>query len=79
MSCALCATDNTTVAQNVNSDCDIRVTTLMHDLLISPEDYRKHIERATASFGSITLFGQRATTHDDFWTTVSESTKVLKG
>lgn len=44
----------------------------MHDLLVTPEEYRKHIERATASFGSITLFGQRATTHDDFWTTVSE-------
>lgn len=60
-----------------HSDYKIRVTTLMHDLLVTPEEYRKHIERATASFGSITLYGQRAITHDDFWTTVSTVAKRL--
>lgn len=48
----------------------------MHDLLISPEDFSKHINRSNASFSAIALYGQRATTHDDFWATVSRSLGV---
>lgn len=44
----------------------------MHDLLINPEDFSKHVDRATASFSSIVLFGQRAKSHNDFWATVSQ-------
>jgi hypothetical protein len=51
--------------ENVN-----RVTTLMHDLLVHPEDFSKHLDRSTASFSAIALFGQRAKSHDDFWATV---------
>lgn len=43
----------------------------MHDLLVQPKDFSKHVDRATASFSSIALFGQRAKSNDDFWTTVS--------
>ncbi|KAJ8110101.1 hypothetical protein OPT61_g6963 [Boeremia exigua] len=50
---------------------EAEVTTLMHDLLVNPRDFSKHVDRATASFASIALFGQRATTHDDFWATVN--------
>jgi hypothetical protein len=46
---------------------------MIHDLLVSPEDFSKHINRSTASFSAIALYGQRATTHDDFWATVSQS------
>jgi len=45
---------------------------MMHDLLISPEDFSKHIDRATASFSAIILYGQRAKSPDDFWATVSQ-------
>jgi hypothetical protein len=48
-----------------------RVTTLMHDLIDDPQNFSKHVNRATASFSSIALFGQRATSQDDFWATVS--------
>ena len=48
-----------------------RVAVLLHDLLNNPQDYRKHIDRATASFSSIALFGQRASSINDFWATVS--------
>lgn len=48
---------------------EAEVTTLMHDLLTDPENFSKHIDKATASFSSIALFGQRAKTHDDFWAT----------
>jgi cytochrome P450 len=48
---------------------EAEVTTLMHDLLINPEDFSKHVDKATASFSSIALFGQRARAHDDFWAT----------
>lgn len=44
-------------------------TAFMHDLLIDPEVFRTHLNRATASFSSIALFGQRATSMDDFWAT----------
>lgn len=44
----------------------------MHDLLVDSKDFSKHVDRATASFSSIALFGQRAKSIDDFWTTVSE-------
>jgi hypothetical protein len=44
---------------------------MMHDLLVSPENFSKHIDRATASASSIALFGQRARSYDDFWATVS--------
>lgn len=47
-----------------------RATTLMHDLLGSPEDFSKHVDRATASFSSIALFGQRAKSSSDFWAKV---------
>jgi hypothetical protein len=43
----------------------------MHDLLVNPQDFTKHLDRATASFSSIALYGQRAKSHDDFWATVS--------
>lgn len=43
------------------------ITTLLHDLLVSPEDFIKHIERSTASFTAIVLYGQRAKSNDDFW------------
>ena len=49
-----------------------RVTTLMHDLLINSGEFSKHVDRATASFSSIALFGQRSKTTDDFWATVSQ-------
>ncbi|KAF2657853.1 cytochrome P450 [Lophiostoma macrostomum CBS 122681] len=48
---------------------EAEVITLMHDLLVSPEDFSKHVQRSTASFSSIALFGQRAKSHDDFWAT----------
>ena len=53
------------------ADSEHRVTTLLHDLLDDPKDFSKHVDRATASFASIALFGQRAKSHDDFWATVS--------
>jgi len=54
-----------------------RVTTLMHDLLVNPQDFSKHVDRATASFSSIALFGQRAKSIDDFWATVSRLSGVI--
>ncbi|KAJ4379403.1 hypothetical protein N0V86_005448 [Didymella sp. IMI 355093] len=48
---------------------EAEVTTLMRDLLADPENFSKHIDRATASFSSIALYGQRATASDDFWAT----------
>ncbi|KAF3034295.1 hypothetical protein E8E12_001930 [Didymella heteroderae] len=48
---------------------EAEVTTLMQDLLIDPEDFSRHVDRATASFSSIALFGQRAKSSDDFWAT----------
>ncbi|KAF2820123.1 cytochrome P450 [Ophiobolus disseminans] len=48
---------------------EAEVTTLMHDLLINPRDFSKHVDRSTASFSSIALFGQRAKSNDDFWAT----------
>ncbi|KAF2866696.1 cytochrome P450 [Massariosphaeria phaeospora] len=50
---------------------EAEVTTLMHDLLVTPKDFSKHVDRATASFSSIALFGQRAKSMDDFWATVN--------
>jgi hypothetical protein len=50
----------------------------MHDLLIDSENFRKHVDRATASFSSIALFGQRANSNDDFWATVSRPQEDLK-
>lgn len=49
----------------------------MHDLLVNPKDFNKHVDRATASFSSIALFGQRATCVDDFWATVSSLSRLL--
>jgi hypothetical protein len=49
----------------------------MHDLIINPEDFSKHIDRATASFSSIALFGQRAKSNDDFWATVGGLARVI--
>jgi hypothetical protein len=49
-----------------HTDSNVRVTTLMHDLLVHPEDFSKHIDRATASLSSIAMFGHRAKSHDDF-------------
>ncbi|CAI6338583.1 unnamed protein product [Periconia digitata] len=48
---------------------EAEVTTLLYDLLVSPENFVKHINRSTASFSAITLYGQRATHHDGFWAT----------
>ncbi|KAF3053388.1 hypothetical protein E8E11_011831 [Didymella keratinophila] len=48
---------------------EAEVTTLMHDLLVNPEDFSKHVDKTTASFSSIALFGQRARAHDDIWAT----------
>lgn len=42
----------------------------MHDLLVSPGDFIKHINRSNASFAAIALYGQRAVAFDDFWATV---------
>jgi hypothetical protein len=56
---------------------EAEVTTLMHDLIINPEDFSKHIDRATASFSSIALFGQRAKSNDDFWATVGGLARVI--
>lgn len=50
-----------------------RATTLLHDLLVTPQDYSKHIDRSTASFSAIALYGQRAKTIDDSWATVRQS------
>lgn len=52
-----------------NTDTRSRVTTLMHDLLTSPQNFSKHIERSNGSFSAIALYGQRAKTPDDFWVT----------
>jgi hypothetical protein len=49
----------------------------MHDLLINPHAFTKHLDRATASFSSIALYGQRAKSHDDFWATVSLSRNLF--
>ncbi|KAJ8112762.1 hypothetical protein OPT61_g4948 [Boeremia exigua] len=46
---------------------EAEVTTLMHDLLKNPDDFSKHVDRATASFSSIALFGQRAKSFSGFW------------
>jgi cytochrome P450 len=46
---------------------EAEVTTLMHDLLVDPQAFTKHLDRSTASFSSIACFGQRAKSHDDFW------------
>ena len=59
-----------------DADRKNRITTLMHDLLVEPENFSKHIDRTTASSASIALFGQRAGTHDDFWATVSSLLKI---
>ncbi|PVH93888.1 cytochrome P450 [Periconia macrospinosa] len=52
---------------------EAEITTLVHDLLISPEDFSKHINRSSASFSAIALYGQRAITHDDFWATLNKA------
>lgn len=49
-------------ARPLFADVEDRVTTLVHNLLVSPEDFSKHIDRSTASFAAIALFGQRAKT-----------------
>ncbi|KAF1994944.1 cytochrome P450 [Amniculicola lignicola CBS 123094] len=57
---------------------EAEITTLVHDLLISPEDFSKHVNRSNASFSAIALYGQRATSHDDFWATaVYEAMDVM--
>jgi cytochrome P450 len=48
---------------------EAEVTTLMHDLLVDPQAFTKHLDRSTASFSTIACFGQRAKTYDDFWAT----------
>jgi hypothetical protein len=48
-----------------------RTKTLIHDLLQDPNDFTRHVHRATASLSSVALYGQRAKLHDDFWATVS--------
>jgi cytochrome P450 len=48
---------------------EAEITTLVHDLLVSPDEFSKHINRSNASFSAIALYGQRATTHADFWAT----------
>jgi hypothetical protein len=49
----------------------------MYDLIVDPQNFSKHVDRATASFSSIALFGQRATSQDDFWATVSRTSRGL--
>lgn len=49
----------------------------MHDLLVSPQDYREHVDRATASISSIALFGRRAQSIDDFWAKVGTFQALL--
>jgi hypothetical protein len=63
--------------QLYSADARIRVTTLMYNLLDNPKDFSKHVDRATASFSSIALFGQRAKSVDDFWTSVSRLSEAI--
>ena len=51
----------------------------MHDLLVDPGDFSKYVDRATASSSSIALFGQRAKSNEDFWSTVSSLPGVSVG
>jgi hypothetical protein len=51
----------------------------MYDLLCDPEAFRTYVDRATASFSSIALFGQRAKSMDDFWARVSLFPAVIYG
>ncbi|CAO2651395.1 Nn.00g039650.m01.CDS01 [Neocucurbitaria sp. VM-36] len=46
---------------------EAEICQLINDLLITPDDFFKHIKRTTASVASIVLFGHRGPTFDDFW------------
>lgn len=48
---------------------EAEVTILMHDLLIDPGNFYKHVDRAIASASSIALFGQCAKSSEDLWAT----------
>ncbi|KAJ4293390.1 hypothetical protein N0V90_008673 [Kalmusia sp. IMI 367209] len=48
---------------------EAEISKLMYDLLIGPEDFKNYIKRCTASAAAIVLYGQRATSYDDFWAT----------
>ena len=58
-----------TLDEDLAKISEAECTAFMHDLLVDPEGFRTHLDRATASFSSIALFGQRATSMDDFWAT----------
>jgi hypothetical protein len=44
-----------------------RVTVLLNDLLERPQDIYSHMRRLTSSIATILVFGQRATSYEDFW------------
>ncbi|KAF2500783.1 putative cytochrome P450 oxidoreductase [Lophium mytilinum] len=46
---------------------DAEVTVLLNDLLERPRDIYYHMRRLTSSIATILVFGQRATTYEDFW------------
>lgn len=49
----------------------------MYDLLLTPDDFRTHLKRATSSASSIVIYGNRAPSFESFWGSVSPFLSVL--
>ncbi|EXJ84068.1 hypothetical protein A1O3_04735 [Capronia epimyces CBS 606.96] len=52
---------------------DAEVTVLLNDLVTKPEDFYNHMKRLTSSIACILVYGQRATSYEDFWGHVRSS------
>ncbi|KAF2727830.1 cytochrome P450 oxidoreductase-like protein [Polyplosphaeria fusca] len=46
---------------------EAEICQMMNDLLVTPEDFEHHVKRTTSSSTSITVWGYRAKTFDNFW------------
>ncbi|KAF2125588.1 cytochrome P450 oxidoreductase-like protein [Dothidotthia symphoricarpi CBS 119687] len=52
---------------------EAEITTLMHDLLEKPAEFRSCIKRTTGSVASIMIFGNRASSWDSFWAQLTKA------
>ncbi|CAI0654505.1 unnamed protein product [Colletotrichum noveboracense] len=57
--------------KNLDSDLksiqEAEVCQMLHDLLEKPESFKTHVQRTTASIGTVTLYGQHAHNFESFW------------
>lgn len=52
------------------SDLRDRMSALLQDLLVKPQDFTEHIKRCNSSAAAIAVYGQRAASNTDFWSKV---------